>query len=180
METHSVQLFGKNIISYFKHHIMALSYENRNDIKMDLVMESVTDCTEKMIDGPYSINMASRIVKRNKGKCEVFVFYYCGVEVGTLSVMYKGGNDIEYKIRNTDAFIYNVSTLEKYRGRGYAVVMINMLMDYLHNNSINTVYLAVSTNNTSAIRCYQKAGFVKKYDSSFIRVLKINIPYKTI
>jgi glycosyltransferase involved in cell wall biosynthesis len=41
-------------------------------------------------------------------------------------------------------------------------------------------YLAVSTNNTSAIRAYEKVGFVTEYDSSFIRVLKVNIPYKQL
>ena len=58
--------------------------------------------------------------------------------------------------------------------------MIRLLSEYLHLKSIDKVYLAVSTNNSSAIRAYEKIGFVTEYDSSFIRVLKVNIPYRKL
>lgn len=72
-----------------------------------------------MIDGAYSVETAKALLAKNKGKCDVFIFYDSNKNVvGTLSVMYKNGNDIEYKIRKADAFIYNVLTDEKHRGRG--------------------------------------------------------------
>ena len=70
---------------------------------------------------------------KNIEKCDVFVFFDSFQNIiGTLSVMYRGGNDIEYKIRNIEAFIYNVFTDEQYRGKGYAKQMINLLMLFLH------------------------------------------------
>ena len=181
MKTGSIKLFGKNVISIFCHHIMSLTYSNSFAKSGCLEMSCITDSPEKIIDGVYSKRYATMLIKNNEGKCEVFEF--CDSTnniVGTISVMYKGGNDIEYKIRHIDAFIYNVYTIKNYRGRGYAGEMIKLLMEYLHEKDINKAYLAVSTNNESAIRCYQKAGFKTEYDASFIRILKINIPYRQL
>lgn len=181
MKTRSIRLFGKNIISSFNHHIMSLKYSSHNAVTHNLVMECITNQPEKMIDGTYSVKTAKALLSRNKGNCDVFIFYDSNeVVVGTLSVMYKNGNDIEYKIRNVDAFIYNVLTDDNFRGRGYAGEMLRLLSEYLHGKSIDKAYLAVSTNNIPAIRAYKKAGFVTEYDSSFIRLLKVNIPYKQL
>ena len=181
MKTRSIRLFGKNVISTFKHHIMSLSYSPDYIASNELMMERITDQPEKMIDGTYSVKTAKDILSRNKGKCDVFIFHDSNENVvGTLSVMYNNGNDIEYKIRKADAFIFNVLTDEKYRGRGYAGEMLRLLSHYLHGKSIDKAYLAVSTNNLPAIRAYKKVGFVTEYDSSFIRVLKINIPYRQL
>lgn len=181
MKTGSIKLFGKNVISTFSHHIMSLEYSSLNATTNNLVMECITEHPDKMIDGTYSVETAKDLLAKNKGKCDVFIFYDSNEDVvGTLSVMYKNGNDIEYKIRKADAFIYNVLTEEKHRGRGYAGEMLRLLSEYLYGKSIDKAYLAVSTNNTSAIRAYEKVGFVTEYDSSFIRVLKVNIPYKQL
>lgn len=181
MKTGSIRLFGKNVISTFNHHIMSLQYSSNIAATNKLVMECITEQPDKMIDGTYSVETAKALLAKNKGKCDVFIFHDSNENVvGTLSVMYKNGNDIEYKIRKADAFIYNVLTDEKHRGRGYAGEMLRLLSEYLHGKSIDKAYLAVSTNNTSAIRAYEKIGFVTEYDSSFIRVLKVNIPYRQL
>jgi len=160
---------------------MSLQYSSNIVATNRLVMECITEQPDKMIDGTYSVETAKALLAKNKGKCDVFIFHDSNENVvGTLSVMYKNGNDIEYKIRKADAFIYNVLTDEKHRGRGYAGEMLRLLSEYLHGKSIDKAYLAVSTNNTSAIRAYEKVGFVTEYDSSFIRVLKVNIPYKQL
>lgn len=91
--------------------------------------------------------------------------------------MYKGGNDIEYKIRNIDAYIFDVYVNKAHRGSGYAGQMIRCVMDYLHSKGIDTAYLAVALSNKSAIRAYEKVGFTTEYDRKFARVLKVNIPY---
>ena len=181
MKTGSIRLFGKNVISTFNHHIMSLQYSSNIAATNKLVMECITEQPDKMIDGTYSVETAKALLAKNKGKCDVFIFHDSNENVvGTLSVMYKNGNDIEYRIRKADAFIYNVLTDEKHRGRGYAGEMLRLLSEYLHGKSIDKAYLAVSTNNIPAIRAYKKAGFVTEYDSSFIRVLKVNIPYKQL
>lgn len=181
MNTGSIRIFGKNVISTFDHHIMSLHYSALNKPRNVLRMECINDHPEKMIDGTYSVETARNVMLKNRGKCDVFVFYDSeGNTIGTLSVMYKGGNDIEYKIRSIDAFIYNVLTKKEYRGKGYAGEMLFLLSEYLHGKSIEKSYLAVSKNNDSAIRAYKKTGFVTEKDSSFIRILRVNIPYKQL
>ena len=181
METRNIRVFGKNILSIYKHYIMSLSCEDVHETTTSLTMECVTNQPDKIIAGTYSIDTAKHIIKENTGKCEAFIFRNTSDEVvGTLSVMYKGGNELEYKIRNIDAFIYNVLTVEKFRGNGYASQMIHLVMNYLQGKSIPSTYLAVSTNNKSAIQAYEKAGFKKECSMSFIRILRVNIPYKVL
>ena len=181
MKTGSIRLFGKNVISTFNHHIMSLKYSPDNAVTYRLVMERITEQPEKMIDGTYNRETARSLLSKNKGLCDVFIFRdFNEVIVGTVSVMYRNGNELEYKIRKVDAFIYNVLINEKYRGRGYAGEMLYLLSEYLHGKSIDKAYLAVSTNNSPAIRAYEKVGFLTEYDSSFIRILKVNIPYRQL
>lgn len=151
----------------------------RNDKSLDMVC--VTKRPEQMIDGTMDTSVLKRIVSRNKDKCDVFVFKdQEGTVVGTLSVIYKGGVEVEYKIKNIDAFVFNVKVLENFRGRGYAGEMLLLLMDYLHKKSIDRMFLAVSTNNNSAIRAYKKIGAKIICKMSFVRALRINIPYRTL
>lgn len=178
MNTRSYKLFGKNVLATFCHHIMSLSFDNATSFQSNLDLVRVTEKSEEMIDGPYSIRTAKKIVSANKGYCDVFVASDVnGHKIGTISVMYRGGNDIEYRIRNIDAFIYNVFVDTEFRGNGYAGDMIRILMQHLYGKGINKAYLAVSTNNHKAVRAYEKVGFVTEKDLRFVRVLKINIPY---
>ena len=59
-------------------------------------------------------------------------------------------------------------------------VIIESLCRELSSKGIDKVYLAVSTNNESAIKAYKKSGFIVEKTSCFIRFLKINIPYREL
>ena len=100
--------------------------------------------------------------------------------IGTVSVMYKGGNELEYRIRNVDAFIYNVKIDELFRGKGYAGIMINMLEKQLVSKGIHEAYLAVSTDNYGAIKAYKKNGFKTICEKKFVRTMRVNIPYYSL
>lgn len=123
-----------------------------------------------------------RLVKANPHLCEGFIL--CNPEdnpIGSIWVMYRGGNDLEYRIRNTDAYIYGVYIRPEYRGYGWAGIMISRLMRYLHNSKkIDYAELAVSRKNINAIRAYRKAGFVDLEDREFVRIMKINVPYHVL
>lgn len=177
-----IKIAGKRILSTFAHHIMSLECgKSRLSGENRLTMINVTDTPDQMIGGVYSPVIARRIALENRGKCDVYVFKdEAGNSVGTISVMYRGGNEIEYKIRNIDAFIYDVRTDEAYRGRGYAGMMIESVCRELSSKGIDKVYLAVSTNNEPAIKAYIKSGFVTEGTSCFVRFLKINIPYRKL
>ena len=85
----------------------------------------------ELIDGTYSVQMQQNIISHNPGLVETFVLKDKSETIGIMSVMYKGGNELEYKIRNIDAFVYNVLIRPEFRGNGYAGVMFILLSEYL-------------------------------------------------
>ena len=175
-----IKLFGKNICQFYKHHIMKLEYKetaanpdlNLCKINLDQIAEEL-----KPIGTTVTVNNLNRLIQINIGRCEGFKLLRGGYSIGTIWVMYKGSDDLEYRIRNIDAYIFDVFINNAYRGRGYAGEMIRQLMRYLHGKGIDTAHLAVSVSNESAIRAYKKTGFTIVKDLNFARILKINIPY---
>lgn len=178
-----IKLFGKNILRFYKHHIMRLDYKDV-DCSSELILCKVNlECIAqelKPIGTTVSIQNLIRLVRKNPGKCEGFKLVDGEKSIGTIWVMYKDSDDLEYKIRNIEAYVFDVYVNNDYRGHGYAGEMIRQLMRYLHGRGIDTAYLAVSTANDSAIKAYKKTGFVTVEDLSFVRALKINIPYHVL
>ena len=180
-----IKIFGKNIAQVYSHHIMEIEYgtvcEKVQSISPNSLRKIDPNKIEdelKPVGTTVTIPNLKRLMSSNIDLVEGFVFGETGgCSVGTIWVMYKGGNDLEYRIRNIDAYIFDVYVNEKYRGKGFAGEMICQLMDYLHEKGIDSAQLAVSMTNKSAIRAYEKTGFVSMADKRFARVLKINIPY---
>ncbi|WP_068268125.1 GNAT family N-acetyltransferase [Caviibacter abscessus] len=57
------------------------------------------------------------------------------------------------------AYIYGVSTNEKYRFKGYATKLLNFAINNLKNDNIKYVELTVETKNEIANKLYAKMGF---------------------
>jgi ribosomal protein S18 acetylase RimI-like enzyme len=175
-----IKLFGKNICRFYKHHIMRLEYKETAinpdlhlcKIDLDHIAEEL-----KPIGTTVTVNNLNRLARMNTGRCEGFKLVKGEQSVGTIWILYKGADDLEYRIRNIDAYIFDVFVNNAYRGRGYAGEMIRQLMCHLHGKGIDTAHLAVSVSNESAIRAYKKTGFTIMKDLNFARILKINIPY---
>lgn len=173
----------QGIISFRHHYIMKITFadslKDESDVNLDLVKVSKES---ELIDGTYTTGLQKKIINENVGKCETYILKDMITQnsIGIVSVMLKGGDELEYKIRDIDAFIYNVMINESVRGRGYAGVMIKKLGLALKSKNINEAYLAVSTDNPSAIRAYQKVGFEVVGEKLFMRTLKRNIPYYSI
>lgn len=181
-----IKLFGKYILQICRHRIMRIDYKTavRNlsaypDCSFRRIKKSNITQSIEIVGSTISASNHERLVKANPHLCEGFIL--CDLQnspIGSIWVMYRGGNDLEYRIRNTDAYIYGVYIRPEYRGLGWAGVMISRLMRYLHNRKkIDCAELAVSQKNMSAIRAYRKAGFVDLEDKEFVRVMKINVPY---
>lgn len=180
----SLKLFGKNIFQVYTHQIMKIEYETvvgRQKQSTYTLRKIGADSIHEEIESSgttVTISNLKHLMSVNGSRCEGFAFG--GIDtppIGTIWVMYQGADDLEYRIRNIDAYIFDVYVNSKYRGKGYAGEMLRELMEYLHNKGINTAYLAVSKRNISAIRAYKKTGFTTVADKKFVRFLKINIPY---
>lgn len=128
-------------------------------------MDAITSDESQWISGTRTINQQRQIVTINNKLCEIFVFKNeFGKSIATISVIYKGGKDSEYKIRNIQSYIYNIYVIPKYRGKGYIGYCLELLTDYLRGKGISEVYIAVSGDNLAAVRAYEKFRFktVKK------------------
>jgi ribosomal protein S18 acetylase RimI-like enzyme len=60
----------------------------------------------------------------------------------------------------------HINLLEDYQGKGYGTKMINALLDELKNKNIKSVMLLADSENTGAIRFYERNGF-KKFVTAF-------------
>lgn len=178
-----LKLFGKNIFQVYTHHIMKIEYETvaGNPKKSSNTLRKIDNdrIAEELapIGTTVTVSNLKHLLQVNGSRCEGFVFGGTDTPIGTIWVMYRGADDLEYRIRNIDVYIFDVYVNSRYRGKGYAGEMIRQLMEYLHAKDLNSAHLAVSKINISAIRAYEKAGFTTVADKRFARFLKINIPY---
>ena len=181
-----LKLFGRNIFQIYTHYIMKIEYEtySRETEQSSYTLRKIDNdsISEELasIGTTVTVSNLKQLLQINGSRCEGFVFGKADTSIGTIWVMYRGANDLEYRIRNIDAYIFDVYVNSKHRGKGYAGEMIRQLMKYLHNKGISTAHLAVSKSNTSAIRAYKKTGFTTVTDNRFARFLKINIPYQKL
>lgn len=179
-----IKLFKKNIIQIYTHYIMRLDFCN---VQMQEPYAAFTlhkidpnDLEKEMkhIGKTVSYSHLKKLIRSNRELCEGFVFRNAqNSPIGTIWIMHKGANDLEYRIRTIDAYIFDVYINRNQRGNGYAGEMIRHLMCYLHQKGIDSAYLAVSQSNTRAIQAYQKVGFTIAAKKKFLRAFRINIPF---
>ncbi|MBR5948719.1 MAG: GNAT family N-acetyltransferase [Clostridia bacterium] len=179
-----IKLFGKNIFAVYSHYIMRITASSaaRSDDEGNYSLKSLnlSEFDSKLLCGStLGVPALKRLSGSNGENCEGFVLTSCSSDetLGTIWLMYRGGNDIEYRIRNIDAYIFDVFVSPSERGKGIAGIMIAKIMNHLKEQGIDSAYLAVSKKNTSAIKAYRKSGFEICSEKAFARVLKVNIPY---
>lgn len=169
----------RSILSIRRHYIMKLLLSNKTDeLYNNYNLQLVTNQCD-LIDGTYTVPMQKKLINKNLNYCETYICKNKSTDstVGIVSVMYKGGNELEYRIRNIDAFIYNLMVLPSQRGNGIAGCMLLLLEEIFKMKRISSVCLAVSIDNHSAIKAYKKVGCEIIANKSFVRFMRINIPY---
>lgn len=70
---------------------------------------------------------------------------------------------IEYmqNFNKKSVFLYGISTLKKYRHKGYANFLLAETEKYLKNLGFEEIELTVDPNNEIAIAMYKKHGYIK-------------------
>lgn len=168
----------KGVFSIRRHFIMELPLASVEGSLPSGLKFSLAESSADVIDGTYGRAIQLALMRKNGSLCEQYIMRNeQAAIVGTLSLMYRGGNELEYRIRNIDAFVYNLAVLPEWRGRGYAGAMITSLASVLRPKGIDSIYLAVSEDNAAAIHAYNKVGFETVCKKMFVRTFKLNIPY---
>lgn len=76
-------------------------------------------------------------------------------------------NDQEKRI----AYITSVSVLSEWMGKGIAASLMKLCIDYSKTSGMRQISLEVASDNTPAIKLYEKSGFVAG---------KVNAPFVTM
>ena len=124
--------------------------ENENDIlKCRRVIQALRPV---LTDDIYLQEVNKTLADRRK-----FIFIEENNEAAAVAVFEKGYN----LFRGSYIYIDDLSTLPEYRGKGYAGILLDWILDYAKNNNVKEVHLdsGVSEARTDAHRLYLKKRF---------------------
>ena len=135
----NIKLFNKNILTIYRHHIMSAACRDvlllapqpaEEELEMKrITRNNIKDC----IGGSFNVDIMTAYMESQEENVEGFVFSKkeSGKTVGYVWVMYRGGNEIQYRIRHIDAFIFDLCVMPEHRGQGHSKRILAMTADYL-------------------------------------------------
>ena len=174
-----IRLFGKKLLQTYNHLYYKMNYESMIPLRKNrLIPFELNDSNMNLIN-------ASSALRKMIHEQPEYVSGYgfrdsFGNVIGHLFLMRKGGQEVLYKIRTIDAYLFAVRVFDGYKGNGYAGEMITWLADTLYEAGVKELYLTVKKDNHSAIRVYEKLGFKVIGKRFFVRLIKCNIPYLSL
>ena len=182
-EVYSIYYAKRQLYAFYKHYIYSFDLTNikprmPDDIKVERITPDNVSLCER---GPYHVPRMIKYLKEQPDFVDGFLFFdkISGKLLGFRWIMYKGGNEFQYRIRKTDAFFFDDYVVEECRGRGIYGKMYQWLFHYLkYEKGCKNACLAVRRNNKSAIRADEKAGGIITAKPNFIQIFRrYNIPY---
>lgn len=171
-----IVLFGKRILMTYHHVYYRLSYSDfLTSSNKTLVMFPITK-------DDYDTLRLSSSLRHMLDEQPNYVKGYGFRDsdsntVGHLFLMKKGGNEVLYKIRKIDSYLFALRVFSEYQGKGYGEEIMTQVIEELHNDGVDTVFLTVKKNNKQAIHIYDKLGMKAIGRKFFIRIGRYNIPY---
>ena len=92
-------------------------------------------------------------------------------------------SETKFNIETEDEFfnekyvsIYELETFEEFRGKGYAILLLEEIFNYLKNTlKMNVITLIVDKDNIKAVNLYFNTGFqiFMEYDDSYSLIKKL-------
>ncbi len=177
--------FGHRLLERCNHYLISFSLSRFPMVFSEelLCMERIDETNlSHLKNSGFNFNTMSSYVAAKNGLTEGFVYYTKDTHepVGCIWVMYKGGNEAQYRIRHIDAFGFYFSVFPKFRGNRYVEYFIYTLLKHLEQKDIHTLYASVRKNNIAALRAYERAGMKIESDKKFFRFINWRIPYPII
>ena len=176
----------RQLYAYYDHYLM---YFNLNEINTEYsndkyFAEKITlNNVDKCANECFSLGRMKKYLLNNGNFVEGFFFQERTTQekAGFMWLMFPQCNEFQYRVRKVDAFIFDVFVFPNFRGCGLCGQMFQHVFDSLKKRGKNIVALGVRTDNTSAIRAYEKAGGVIKSRKRFIQLVhRYNIPYYSV
>ena len=182
---YSIRIFKRSIFEFCNHYLISFSLDqfpmsfSDELLKMEKINE---DNLHYLKHIGYKYKTMNKYIKDKKELQEGFIYFTKDTHepVGCIWVMYKGGNEAQYRIRNIDAFGFYFAVFPKFRGNRYIEYFIYNLLKHLETKGIHSLYASVRKNNKSALRAYERAGMKIEANQKFYRIIRLHIPYPII
>ncbi len=180
-------IHGRQLFAFYNHWIMQYNggADSEESDESHLLCEKINnanlDYCRRQTAFPDSV--MERYLKEQSQFAEGFLFKDENLNVlGFMWVMYRGGNESQYRVRHCDALVFDVFVDEKMRGKGMCGRMLSYVIRYLkEERGASTIRLGVRKNNVSAIKSYKKNGWKIVGTAKFVQFFRrINIPYYSI
>lgn len=81
-------------------------------------------------------------------------------------------DQIIWRIHEHEAILMEILTLEKFRGQGYAPVLLQYAVQEMKCNRFKSLYAWIWHSNTASVRAFEKAGW--RYIAFVIEILPFN------
>ena len=184
-ENFTICLFEHRLFEICDHYLISFSLDrfsmSFSEDLLDIEKVDVSNLHYLRHSG-FIFRLMSKYIREGKEPVEGFIFFTKNEHepVGCIWVMYKGGNEAQYRVRNIDAFGFYFSVFPKYRGNRYIEFFIFSLLKYLETKGIHRLYASVRKNNISALKAYTRAGMKIEAEKKFFRLISLRIPYPII
>jgi N-acetylglutamate synthase-like GNAT family acetyltransferase len=125
--------------------IQILPYQEEHQAKIDLLLESIA----KEFNEPIS---TSNVAKSILVPDVYLVAMLQNQLIGTISIT---------KLKNSNSVLRKMFLHKNYRGQGIAELLVQYVVDWANNNSLNSIYLGTMTQFSAAQKFYTKLNFVQ-------------------
>lgn len=184
-ENYTIRLFEHRLFEICDHYLISFSLDrfpmtfSNELLKIEKINESNLHFLKYI---GYNLKTMSKYINDKPGLTEGFIYFTKETHepVGCIWVMYKGGNEAQYRVRNVDAFGFYFAVFPKFRGNRYIEYFIYTLLKHLKAKGIYKLYASVRKNNKSALRAYERAGVKIEANKKFYRFISWRIPYPII
>lgn len=175
-----LKLFNKTLIEYFDHYVLKLSIDDFKVTDNELKMIRINKDNLSEV-GNAAGNTTGRWIKEDYPFAEGYCFYNSlDEQIGSCWVMYKGGDEKLYRIRNTDSFIFRLEVNEQHRGKGYSKMIMKDMITAIKKRDCKDVTLVCAVKNSVALSLYQNLGMKIVDRKRFFRIGNVNVPYHAL
>lgn len=175
-----IDLFNKRILETFHHNVYEICIDDLVIEKNELTAIEINK--DNIIEAGSAVGRTtSKWIMNDYKYAKGYFFLNSNREnVGSCWVMFKGGDEKLYKIREHDSFIFRVQIEEQYRGQGYSKKILSKIFEIIKNNNCHNACLVCAVKNRKGNNLYNSMRMKIVDKKRFIRVFDNNIPYYTL
>ena len=101
---------------------------------------------------------------------DILVYENDGMVVGFILLQAKIRPDFPFMLPGKYCYIMDIIVTENHRGKGFGTALMNAAKEWSKERNCNFINLDVLVNNPSAIKLYEKLGFIPKAQEMYFKL----------